>query len=302
MAMMRHQFFGEEVRVPPKPIPVVNRLAGDYATPPASGLRATWIGHASVLVEIDGRRVLTDPVWSDRCSPVTWAGPKRFHPPPLPLEALPPIDVVLISHDHYDHLDMATVKALAARGAYFAVPLGVGAHLETWGVAGSLIHELDWDESAELGGLTVTAMPARHYSGRNPLRGDQTFWASWAVKSSSHRFFFSGDTGYFDGFKTVAAKQGPFDLTLMKIGACDKTWPDIHMTPEEAVQAHLDLGGRLLLPVHWGTFNLAFHAWNEPAERVVAAARKTGVSLAVPRPGEWVELAGPQPTAPWWRE
>lgn len=299
--MLRHQFFGREQRVPPRPPPVVRRRAADYATPPASGLRATWIGHASALVEIDGQRILTDPIWSERASPVAWAGPLRFHPPPLPLGELPPIDLVLISHDHFDHLDVATVQALAARGARFAVPLGVGAHLEAWSIPAAQVSELDWGESVRVGALEVVATPARHYSGRNPLRRDATLWASFAVKGPRHRLFFSGDTGYFDAFRAVGAEHGPFDLTLVKIGACDRTWQDIHLSPEEAVRAHLDLRGRLLLPVHWGTFNLAFHAWNAPPDEALAAATALGAAIAIPRPGEWVEPAAPPPLETWWR-
>ena len=287
--MLRHQFFGKEERVPQRQIQVVMRNSSDYKKGPASHFRATWIGHASTLVEVDGRRVVTDPIWSQRCSPSTWVGPKRFHPPPLSLSELPSIDIAVISHDHFDHLDMATVEALAARGTRFVVPLGVGAHLEVWGVAADRIIELDWNETAEVAGLQVTATPARHYSGRNPLYRDNTLWASWVVKGATHRFFFSGDSGYFNGFKDIGAEHGPFDLTLIKIGACDVTWPDIHMTPEEAVQANADVRGKLLLPVHWGTFNLAFHAWNEPADRVLAAATSAGSPLVVPRPGELVE-------------
>lgn len=299
--MIRHQLLGGEERVPRRPPPVVARTAADYDLPPPSGLRATWIGHASTLVEVDGHRLLTDPVWSERASPSTLVGPMRFHPPPLPIEALPPIDVVIISHDHFDHLDMSTVQALAARGSRFAVPLGVGAHLEAWSIPGSQITELDWGESVRMGGLELVATPARHYSGRNPLRRDGTLWSSWVVKGPSHRIFFSGDSGYFDGFKAIGAAHGPFDLTLIKIGACDRTWQQIHMSPEEAVQVHVDLGGRLLLPVHWGTFNLAFHAWNAPAEEAVAAAAARNVAIAVPRPGQWMEPTAPPPLDPWWR-
>jgi L-ascorbate metabolism protein UlaG (beta-lactamase superfamily) len=299
--MIRHQLFGGEERVPRRAIPLEERQAADYVTPPASGLRATWIGHASTLVEIDGQRILTDPIWSERCSPSTLVGPRRFHPPPIPLEALPPIDLVLVSHDHFDHLDMATVQALGARGARFAVPLGVGAHLEAWSIPAAQVTELDWGESLRVGGLEVIATPARHYSGRNPLRRDATLWASFVVKGPVHRLFFSGDSGYFDAFEAIGAAHGPFDLTLIKIGACDRTWQDIHMSPEEAVRAHQDLGGRLLLPVHWGTFNLAFHAWNAPAEEVVAAAASRGVALAVPRPGQRVEPAAPPALEAWWR-
>jgi L-ascorbate metabolism protein UlaG (beta-lactamase superfamily) len=299
--MIRHQLFGGEERVPPRPPPVVARSTADYATPPASGLRATWIGHASTLVEIDGHRLLTDPVWSERVSPSTLVGPRRFHPPPLPIEELPHVDVVLISHDHFDHLDMSTVQALAARGSRFAVPLGVGAHLEAWSIPAAQISELDWGESVRVGALELVATPARHYSGRNPLRRDGTLWSSWVVKGPRHRMFFSGDSGYFDGFRAIGAAHGPFDLTLIKIGACDRTWQDIHMSPEEAVRAHVDLGGRLLLPVHWGTFNLAFHAWNAPAEEAVAAAIARGVNIAVPRPGERVEPSAPPRLETWWR-
>jgi L-ascorbate metabolism protein UlaG (beta-lactamase superfamily) len=299
--MIRHQLLGGEQRVPPRPPPVVARAAADYARPPASGLRATWIGHASVLVELDGHRLLTDPIWSERASPSTLVGPRRFHPPPLPLDALPPIDVVVVSHDHFDHLDMATVQVLAARGARFVVPLGVGAHLEAWSIPAERVSELDWGESVRLGDLELTATPARHYSGRNPLRRDATLWSSWAVKGPRHRVYFSGDTGSFDAFAAIGAAHGPFDLTLMKVGACDRTWQQVHMSPEEAVRAHVELGGRFLLPVHWGTFNLAFHAWNAPAEEVLAAATARGVALAIPRPGELVEPSSPPAVEPWWR-
>lgn len=298
--MLRHQFFGDEVRHPMKPVPVVARSARDYASAPASGLRATWIGWSSVLVEIDGHRVLTDPIWSERCSPSTLVGPKRFHPPPIALAELPHIDAVVISHDHYDHLDMPTVRFLGARGTHFAVPLGIGAHLERWGIAAAQIHELDWNETFALNGLTLIATPARHYSGRNPLHQRETLWASWVVKGPRHRFFFSGDSGYSESFRKIGAAHGPFDLALIKIGASDPTWSEIHMTPEEAVQTARDVGGQVLLPVHWATFNLAFHAWPDPINRAVAAASKAAVAIATPRPGEFVEPAVSLPREAWW--
>jgi L-ascorbate metabolism protein UlaG (beta-lactamase superfamily) len=300
-AQLRHELWGKEQRVPPGPIPVTFRHGSDYAADPPSGLRITWMGHATALVELDGRRVLTDPVWSERASPVAAFGPKRFHPPPIALAELPPVDVVVISHDHFDHLDMQTVRQLAARGAHFVVPLGVGAHLEAWGIPQQQFSELDWGERTQLAGLVVTAAPARHYSGRNPLRANQTLWASWIIEGPAHRVFYSGDTGYTRDFRKIGEDYGPFDVTLMKIGASDPSWADIHMTPEEAVQAHLDLKGRVLFPVHWGTFNLAFHAWNEPIERVSAAANKTGETLVAPRPGELVEPDRPKPVDHWWR-
>ncbi|MGZ4809810.1 MAG: MBL fold metallo-hydrolase [Thermoanaerobaculia bacterium] len=301
--MARRQFFGKEQREPSGPIPVVKRMRSDYSKPPASGLRATWIGWASVLVEIDGRILLTDPVWSERCSPSTLVGPKRFHAPPIAIDELPPIDLVIISHDHYDHLDMASVQTLAARGTHFAVPLGIGAHLERWAVPASQIHELDWSETLHWRDLSVTSTPARHYSGRAPMHGNETLWTSWVVKGPHHRIFFSGDSGYSAAFAAIGAQHGPFDLTLIKIGASDPTWSEIHMTPEEAVQTHRDLRGGVMLPVHWGTFNLAFHSWRDPVDRAVAAAARHGVHLVVPKPGEFVEpSAVPAAREAWWEK
>ena len=298
--LMRRQFFGGEQREPVGVVPVETRTAADYRTPPSSGLRATWIGWSSVLVEIDGRRVLTDPVWSERCSPSTLVGPKRFHAPPIAIDDLPPIDAVIISHDHYDHLDMPSVRALAARGTHFAVPLGIGAHLERWGVPASQIHELDWNESVSRNGLTLTSTRARHYSGRNPMHGNETLWTSWVVKGPQHRFFFSGDTGYSQAFAAIGKEHGPFDLTLIKIGASDPTWAEIHMLPEEAIQTHRDVRGGVMIPVHWATFNLAFHAWSDPAERAVAAAARNETRLYVPKPGELIEPASLPAQTRWW--
>ncbi len=298
-AMLRLQF-GDEVRYPQTPIPVVPRSRADYDSPPASGLRITWMGHAGALVEIDGQRILTDPIWSERVSPSTLLGPKRFFEPPIALADLPALDAVLISHDHYDHLDMETVKALARRGTVLLVPLGIGAHLEKWGVPPSQVRELDWGEQTSVGALTITATPARHFSGRGLADRDATLWCSWVVAGPRHRVFYSGDSGYFPGFRAIGAAHGPFDATLMSLGAYSPTWAEIHMNPEEVVQAHADLGGGLLIPVHWATFNLAFHDWNEPAVRAVAAAERLGVRILVPKPGQLIEPATPPPSEPWW--
>jgi L-ascorbate metabolism protein UlaG (beta-lactamase superfamily) len=302
--MLRQWLLGHEQRVPPAPMPIVNLSRADFERPPASGLRATWLGHSTVLVEIDGARVLFDPVWARRASPSAIIGPVRFHAPPLALEQLPQLDAIVASHDHYDHLDRGVVKALlllpTQANARFIVPLGVGAHLERWGVPANRITELDWSESTKAGAITITATPARHFSGRGITDGNHTLWASWAVAGASHRVFHSGDTGPFAGFATVGAEHGPFDLTFIKIGAYGETWPDIHLTPEQAVVVNTQVRGKVLLPIHWGTFNMAFHAWNEPAERVVAAAM-AGTRLIVPRPGESVEPATARPVEPWWR-
>ncbi|MFJ5222675.1 MBL fold metallo-hydrolase [Streptomyces sp. NPDC088400] len=293
-------------RAPAGTIPVHSTTLADLAEPPASGLRLTWMGHSSVLAEIDGRRVLFDPVWGDRCSPFAFAGPKRLHPVPLPLAALGPVDVVVISHDHYDHLDLPTIRALASTDTLFAVPLGVGAHLESWGVPASRLRELDWNESTEIAGIRLTATPARHFCGRGLRNQQHTLWASWAVAGPEHRIYHSGDTGYFSGFADIGAEHGPFDATMIQIGAYSEYWPDIHMTPAEGMRAHLDLqGGRasgVMLPIHWGTFNLAPHPWAEPGEGTVAAAGEAGAALALPHPGQPFEPTGDEvPAAPWWR-
>ncbi|MGP9017269.1 MBL fold metallo-hydrolase [Streptomyces sp. BR1] len=293
------------LRAPTGNIPVHATTLADLAKPPATGLRLTWMGHSSVLAEIDGRRVLFDPVWGERCSPFAFAGPKRLHPVPFPLASLGPVDVIVISHDHYDHLDLPTIRALAGTETVFAVPLGVGAHLELWGVPADRIHELDWNESTKVNGISLTATPARHFCGRGLRNQQHTLWASWAVAGPEHRIYHSGDTGYFQGFKDIGAEHGPFDATMIQIGAYSHFWPDIHMTPAEGVRAHLDLqGGRphgVMLPIHWGTFNLAPHPWAEPGEWSVDAGEEAGQTVATPRPGEPFEPTGVVPTDPWWR-
>ncbi|MCQ9184366.1 MBL fold metallo-hydrolase [Streptomyces sp. IBSBF 2953] len=315
-------FFDKEQRPRRSPVgtvPVHATTLADLAKPPATGLRVTWMGHSSVLVEIDGQRVLFDPVWGERCSPFPFAGPRRLHPAPLPPAALGPVDVVVISHDHYDHLDLPTIKALAGTDTLFAVPLGVGAHLEHWGVSADRLRELDWHEETKVGGLTLTATPARHFCGRGLRNTQHTLWASWVVAGEEHRIYHSGDTGYFDGFEEIGAAHGPFDATMIQIGAYsdfwpeDRTehtplpgaWPDIHMSPAQGVQAHLDLQGGgpggVLLPIHWATFNLALHAWAEPGEWMKDAAEEVGQAVAFPRPGEPFEPAGKLPVEPWWR-
>ncbi|WP_405989422.1 MBL fold metallo-hydrolase [Streptomyces sp. NBC_00986] len=292
-------------RAPVGTLPVHATTLADLARPAATGLRLTWMGHSSVLAEIDGHRVLFDPVWGERCSPFPFAGPKRLHPVPLPIAALGPVDVVVISHDHYDHLDMPTIKALADTDTLFAVPLGVGAHLEHWGVSPDRLRELDWHEETRVGGLTLTATPARHFCGRGLRNTQHTLWASWVVAGDEHRIYHSGDTGYFEGFKDIGAAHGPFDATMIQIGAYSEFWPDIHMTPEEGMRAHLDLQGGephgVLLPIHWGTFNLALHPWAEPGEWTADEGEAAGQVVATPRPGEPFEPGGEPVTDPWWR-
>jgi L-ascorbate metabolism protein UlaG (beta-lactamase superfamily) len=284
---------------PAAPIPLATPETRAFEAP-AGQIAVSWFGHSTALLEIDGYRVLTDPVWSERCSPSDVVGPGRMHPPPVPLEALPALDAIVISHDHYDHLDIDTIIALArSQWAPFVVPLGVGAHLRDWGLPDERIIELDWNERTQVEELTLICTPARHFSGRF-LSRNNTLWASWAVIGPAHRAYFGGDTGYTKSFAEIGAEHGPFDLTLMPVGAYNLAWPDIHMNPEEAVQAHLDVGGRLLVPIHWGTFRLAPHPWAEPIERVLAAADAAHVDVVVPKPGQRVD---PETTAqePWWR-
>ncbi|MFH2008743.1 MAG: MBL fold metallo-hydrolase [bacterium] len=287
-------------RLPRTPIPVVKRTRADFTVPSPGGLRVTWINHSTMLVELDGRRFLTDPIWSRRAGPTSVLGTKRFFEPPIALPQLPPLDAVVISHDHYDHLDMATIRSLARTPTKFVVPLGVGAHLERWGVAAERIVELDWWERTSVRGVTLTATPARHGSGRSLVDRNATLWASWAMVGPRHRVFFSGDGGYSPSFSEIGRRLGPFDVTLMEIGAYDALWSDFHMGPEQSVQAHRELGGRLMLPSHWSTFSLAPHGWTEPAERLWAAARRHRVAVAIPRPGQSVDPTAPPAVTRWW--
>ncbi len=270
----------------------------------AGQLVGTWLGHATVLVELDGARILTDPVWSQRVSPSQLVGPARMHPVPVDLRELPQLDAIVISHDHYDHLDTDTIQQLARNQlAPFVVPLGVGAHLRRWGVPGDRIHELSWGASIAVGDITIRCTEARHFSGRG-LRRNNTLWASFVFQGPTRRVYFGGDTGYTRAFAKIGAEHGPFDLTLLPIGAYDPHWPDIHMNPEEAVQAHREVGGAqgLLLPIHWGTFNLAFHPWAQPPRRLLAAAAESGVEVRVPEPGQRIEVARPPAQKTWWDE
>ena len=301
--MLRAFLFGGSAhRVPdaPVPVPVVPRDAASFTVGPVSGVRATWFGHSTLLLELEGRRLLIDPVWGERVSPVSYLGPARFFAPPMPLTALPGIDAVVISHDHYDHLDTPTIRALAALELRFIVPLGVGAHLEAWGVAAERITELDWWEATEVAGLTVTATPARHFSGRSLTDASRTLWAGWAFAGDTRRVYYSGDTALGEFLREIGERLGPFDLTMIEVGAYDAMWADVHLGPEQAVLAHRLVQGDVMLPVHWGQFDLALHGWTEPMERVLVEAERAGVRVAAPRPGESVEPAMWMPPERWW--
>ncbi|RQZ11078.1 hydrolase [Burkholderia sp. Bp9031] len=259
------------------------------------------LGHSTLLLKLRGEFWLTDPVFAKRASPFRRVGPKRFHAPPIALEDLPPLRGVILSHDHYDHLDRDTVLALAATTGVFITTLGVGDRLIEWGIDARKVRQLDWWQSVDVDGLTLTATPAQHFSGRSLFDGNSTLWASWVIVDDDLRVFFSGDTGYFDGFRTIGERLGPFDVTLIETGAYDPQWPYVHMQPEETMQAHLDLRGRTLIPIHNGTFDLAMHRWQEPFERVTALAMVRGVDLSTPRMGERLDLNEPHRGERWWR-
>jgi L-ascorbate metabolism protein UlaG (beta-lactamase superfamily) len=293
---------GGERRVPQHALPSRNPLA-IWGQKPQSGLRVTWLGHSTTLVEIGGRRVLTDPVWGPRASPSTLIGPKRFQPVPVPLRALQDVDLVIISHDHYDHLDYPTIRQLRKSTVPLVTSLGVGAHLERWGVAAKRIKELDWWESYRLADsdLTVTAAPSQHFSGRGLKDRNATLWSSMVVRCANQAVFFSGDTGLTNEYRSIAQRLGPFDLTMLEVGAFHPVWGDIHLGPENALEAHRLLGGGAFLPVHWGTFNLALHAWDSPAEVLYELGPRRNINLLMPRLGEPIEPQHEFALTPWWR-
>ncbi|MEK8051882.1 MBL fold metallo-hydrolase [Ideonella sp. DXS22W] len=291
---------GGKRRVPSGPLPAHDPREG-WRRAPQTGLRATWLGHSTVLIEIDGHRVLTDPVWGPRASPSRLAGPKRFQPVPVALKALPEVDVVVISHDHYDHLDFPTIRALAATSVPFVTSLGVGAHLQAWGVPAERITELDWWETHRVPGtgLEITAAPSQHFSGRGFKDRNATLWSSLVVRGERHAVFFSGDTGLTDAYALIRERLGPFDLVMLEVGAFHPSWGDIHLGPAHALEAHALLGGGAFLPVHWGTFSLALHDWDEPAETLLTLGAHA--PLLMPQLGQPVEPAQRGRVQPWWR-
>lgn len=290
----------DAVTAPDGSLPTDEALAKRLRTPAASGLRIHWIGHSTMLIEIEGKRVLTDPMFSDRASPASWVGPLRFTPPALEIDELPPLDAVLISHDHYDHLDVSSIRALGQRGVPFFVPLGVGAHLEYWGVPAAQIREMDWWDEAQVGPLTIACVPSRHFSGRGVFNRNSTLWSSWALVGEEKRAYFSGDTSLTPDFLDIGSRYGPFDIAMMESAAYNPLWPDSHMGPEQAMDAFQMVRGRLFVPIHWGTFQLALHGWTEPAERLLAAASVRGVHLVIPTPGQSVEPNSPATKERWW--
>ena len=296
-------FTNQAERTPKTPLGPFRTDAKVYASAPASGLRVTWFGHSSMLVEIDGVRVLVDPMWDERASPVNWGGPRRFFAAPLKLEDLPKIDVVLISHDHYDHLGARTVKALArlesAREARWVTSLGVGAELASFGVTADRVTELDWTETAQVGNLAITSLPSRHFSGRSLANRFQTLWGSFVLAGPEHRVYYGADSGEWPGFAEIGREYGPFDLTMLEIGAYDPLWADIHMGPDGALRSFEAMGKTgLLMPIHWGLFDLALHAWRQPIERIFSFG---DLKLWAPVPGVPTDVvSGGELRSRWW--
>jgi L-ascorbate metabolism protein UlaG (beta-lactamase superfamily) len=313
-------------RVPRRRLGPFRTDAAVYSTPPASGLRVTWFGHSATLVEIDRVRVLVDPVWDQRASPYQWVGPKRFFAPTLLLQELPRVDAVLVSHDHFDHLGEGTVRQLAKLqpDARWVTSLGVGTILRRFGVQAERITELDWTEEVHIAGADgaacqITSLPSRHFSGRSAFNRFETLWASFVLRGASraagkrqsdrpgHVVYYGADSGWWEGFAEIGAKYGPFDLTMLEIGAYNEMWKAIHMGPDGAARAFQDMGADLgeaglLMPVHWGLFNLALHAWQQPIERMLELAETEHLKLWAPEPGVPTEVVrGVDVRSDWWR-
>ncbi|GAA3410067.1 MBL fold metallo-hydrolase [Paenibacillus hodogayensis] len=265
--------------------------------------QVVWFGHSTLLLKVNGVHLLIDPVFGQYASPVSYFGPKRYSKKlPAEIKDLPEIDAVIISHDHYDHLDYGTIRKLKGKVKQFIVPLGVAGHLTKWGVDPDRIQEQDWWDEHSFQGLTVVSTPARHFSGRGGNSGS-TLWSSWVILSENSKIYFSGDSGYGPHFKAIGDQYGPFDLALIESGQYDDRWANIHMTPEEAVQANLDVQGQRMIPIHWGAFTLALHSWTDPIERVKQAADQRDLALATPKIGEIVTIGTKEfPSSNWWEE
>jgi L-ascorbate metabolism protein UlaG (beta-lactamase superfamily) len=260
------------------------------------------LGHSSVLIWLDGEFWLTDPIFSERASPFSFIGPQRFHPSPISLADLPNIKGVILSHNHYDHMDKATLQTLKDKADNFYMPLGLGGDLKKWGIEDAKINELDWWDNIKIGEVTLTATPSFHFSGRSLSDSNQTLWASWVITGSKHNLFFSGDSGYFDGFKKIGERLGPFDVSFMETGAYNKLWPYVHMQPAASVKAHLDLNAKLMIPIHNGTFDLALHTWFDPFEKIEKLAKKIDFKWYTPSIGEAVSVGNSQPINRWWQD
>ncbi len=297
LGIMKEWIFNTKGRVPGKPLPV--RFSQENGSYNDSSAYITWYGHSAVLLEIDNKRVLIDPMLGPASSPVSFMTKRFDYEEPIPIEDLTNIDIVVISHDHYDHLDYDTIKKIKDKVGHFYTPLGVGAHLEKWGVDPGKVSELDWWETIDHEGLTLVACPARHFSGRGFSDRNKTQWASWVIEGGGKKIYFSGDGGYANHFSEIGDKYGPFDFAMIECGQYNERWKDIHMMPEETVQAGVDLRSKNMMPIHWGAFNLALHHWQDPIERAVETAKKLDVIISTPFIGEKFEISD-SPKEIWW--
>ncbi len=268
---------------------------------PSTDLKVIWFGHSSFLLNMDGTIVLVDPVFSGSAAPVSFAV-ERFQKPVLPISELPSIDYVLISHDHYDHLDMESIQYFVDKDVTFITPLGVGSHLTGWGIKESNIHEKDWWKSFAGDNIEFIATPAQHFSGRGLNDGNSTLWASWVIKSKNHNIYFSGDSGYDVHFKEIGDRLGPFEVAFLESGQYDKRWREVHMLPEEAVNAFKDLKAERYFPVHWGMFRLAFHTWYDPIDQLFTFSKTVGFDLIAPKLGQIVAINRDYKLETWWHE
>ncbi|MGR6544093.1 MBL fold metallo-hydrolase [Paenibacillus tundrae] len=265
----------------------------------------TWLGHSTYLLSMDNRKMLVDPMLESVASPVSFVGSKRY---PYSTDIystivseMPTIDAVLITHDHYDHLDYTTVVELKDKVSRFIVPLGVSGHLVRWGVPASQITELNWWDEMEFEGITLALGPARHFSGRSLFNMNSTLWGSWVISGTENRLFISGDGGYGAHFEEIGRKYGPFDLAIIEGGQYDKKWSDIHMIPEQSIQASLDVNTTKMMLSHWGAFTLASHDWRDPIQRAIKAAKEKDVDIVVPQIGETLSISALKPALPsWW--
>ena len=269
-----------------------------------SKTRFIWFGHSTFLLQIKGKNLLIDPMFSNVPAPNPLLGNKRFsNKLPIEIEKLPSIDAVLITHDHYDHLDYESIQKLKDKVNMFYTPLGIGIHLLKWGVEKERIIELDWWQEIKYDELTIRCTPAQHFSGRGISDREKTLWCSWIIQSDDENLFFSGDSGYASHFKEIGDQYGPFDFAFMECGQYNNLWPLVHMLPEETAQAGLDIKAKKMMPIHWGAFKLASHSWTDPVERISKKAKELNVDLVIPKIGEIIEIGlnDSEEIYPWWR-
>ncbi|WP_149303684.1 MBL fold metallo-hydrolase [Pareuzebyella sediminis] len=304
LKLARHFFFTEVPDGRPKENIEVHKIDSINVAQYLGHSRLIWFGHSAFLLQLAGKNLLIDPMFGQVAAPHDWLGSDRFNEDmPIPIEQLPKIDAVLISHDHYDHLDYGSIKKLKDKVDRFYVPLGVGVHLEAWGIESERIKELDWWQDTSLDGLTFVCTPAQHFSGRKFNNRQSTLWASWVIISETERIFFSGDSGYAPHFEEIGTKYGPFDLAMMECGQYNERWADIHMMPEETAQAGIDVRAKALMPIHWGAFKLALHSWTDPIQRVMKKGKTLDITIVTPRIGQPVVLKDTLDVYDnWWNE